>query len=169
MGRGTGLSGASVDLPIRKDTHMNTRTKFAALAVSASALFIASPAAAARGGNGEDASRPANFEPVLWADGELYGTNFNGNLPAPRKNNRQSFDDIYIIGNGVEGQRPVAEAAPGPDYNGGRWAVINVTWVNPDDAVELTSDDQIDELLESGALEASEAGVYFSCPLLPVK
>ncbi len=144
-----------------------TRLVVAGAAMTAVSLLGVSPALAQ--GNGDQASRPAIFEGVLWADGELYGTNLNGPLPAPKANNRQSFDDLYQVINGVEGQRPVAEAAPGPGYNGGRWAVVELTWTNGFEPVELTSSDQIDDYLASEALTAHETGDYFSCPLLPVK
>jgi hypothetical protein len=139
------------------------------LAAAMAATAIAAGPAAAKGGNGEQASRKAIFDGVLYADGELYGTNLNGNLPAPTDSNRHSYDDLYLVTNGVEGQKPVAEAAPGPGYNGGRWAVVELTWTNPMYAVELTSSAQVAMYLEAGKLTAAEAGVYFSCPLLPVK
>jgi hypothetical protein len=144
-----------------------TRLVVAGAAMTAVSLLGVSPALAQ--GNGDQASRPAIFDGVLWADGELYGTNLNGPLPAPNANNRQSFDDLYQVTNGVEGQRPVAEAAPGPGYNGGRWAVVALTWTDGFEPVELTSSAQVDHYLATGALTATEAGVYFSCPLLPVK
>ncbi len=144
-----------------------TRLVVAGAAMTAVTLLGVSPALAQ--GNGDLASRPAIFEGVLWADGELYGTNLNGPLPDPNANNRHSFDDLYMVTNGVEGQRPVAEAAPGPGYNGGRWAVVELTWTDPGDAMELTSSDQVDHYLASGALTSHGTGDYFSCPLLPVK
>lgn len=144
-----------------------TRLVAAGAAMTVVSLLGVSPALAQ--GNGSQASRPAIFEGVLWADGELFGTNLNGPLPAPKANNRQSFDDLYQVINGVEGQRPVAEAAPGPGYNGGRWAVVELTWTDPAQAVELTSGDQISHYLAAGAVTAHEVGLYFSCPLLPVK
>ena len=144
-----------------------TRLVVAGAAMTAVSLLGVSPALAQ--GNGDLASRPAIFECVLWADGELYGTNLNGLLPAPKANNRPSFDDLYPVTNGVEGQRPVAEAAPGPGYNGGRWAVVELTWTDDSEPVELTSSDQVDHYLDMGALTATETGLYFSCPLLPVK
>jgi len=133
----------------------------------AASLFGIMPAAAQ--GNGEEASRPAIFTPTLYADGEVWGTNLNGPLPAPNANNRHSFDDLYVATNGVDGQMPVAEAAPGSGYNGGRWAVVEVTWADPADAVLLTSSDQVQAYVDAGMLTTHEAGVYFSCPLLPVK
>jgi len=130
-------------------------------------LVGVSPALAQGNGNGDAASRPAMFTPSLYADGEVWGTNLNGPLPAPNANNRGSFDDLYVVTN--RDQLPVAEAAPGPGYNGGRWAVVEVTWVYPEDAVLLTSRDQVHKYLAAGKLTDKEIGVYFSCPLLPVK
>jgi hypothetical protein len=141
---------------------MQRRTRIAVgLAAALCSLALAAPASAA--GNGEQASRKAVFAGVIYADGDLYGTNLNAPLPAPTEANRSSYDDLYLIA----GQMPVAEAAPGPHYNGGRWAVVNLAWTDPSMAVELTSKAQIDQYLEIGALTATEAGVYFSCPLLP--
>ncbi len=144
-----------------------TRAVVVSTAFAAASLFAVAPASAES--NGDQASRPAIFEGALYADGALYGTNLNGALPAPNARNRHSFDDLYVATNGVEGQRPVAEAAPGRGYNGGRWAVVEVTWSDPSAAVELTSKADVDMYIEAGLLSAVEAGTYFSCPLLPVK
>ena len=57
-----------------------------------------------------------NFGPALYADGELWGTKFTATLPPANEHNEQSFDALFVILNGVDGQVPVAEAAPGnPD------------------------------------------------------
>ena len=148
---------------------MLSRTRLAVVGATMTAVSLLGVSPALAQGNGDQASRPAIFEGVLWADGELYGTNLNGTLPTPNANNRQSYDDLYQVTNGVAGQRPVAEAAPGPGYNGGRWAVITTTWVDPEDAVLLTSSDQVDDYVAAGKLTVAEARMYFSCPLLPVK
>lgn len=148
---------------------MLSRPKMVGAAAAMVAISFLGLAPAAAEGNGEQASRPAIFTPTLYADGEVYGTNLNGPLPAPNANNRHSFDDLYVATNGVEGQMPVAEAAPGPGYNGGRWAVVEVTWADGVEPVLLTSSDQVDAYVAAGKLTTHEAGVYFSCPLLPVK
>jgi hypothetical protein len=148
--------------------HRRTRSAAGVAAVLGTVVLFAAPAAA-QGGNGAQASRKAVFDGVIYADGVLYGTNPNGTLPAPTSASRQSYDDLYVVTNGVTGQLPVAEAAPGPGYNGGRWAVVQVTWADPALAVELRSSAQIQMYVEADALMATEAGVYFSCPLLPVK
>ncbi|MDH3296504.1 MAG: hypothetical protein OER95_19450 [Acidimicrobiia bacterium] len=139
----------------------------ASAAIVVATLLGLSPAAAQ--GNGDQASRRAMFTPTLYADGEVYGTNLNGPLPPPTAANRHSFDDLYLVTDDIEGQLPVAEAAPGPGYNGGRWAVVELTWADSAQAVVLTSSEQVQTYLDAGLLSAKEAGVYFSCPLLPVK
>jgi len=63
-----------------------------------------------------------DFNDHIFADGQAYGTKVVAMLPTPNGKNMQSFDKLFIITNGLEGQLPVAEAAPGnSDYNGGRW------------------------------------------------
>ncbi|HEX9260837.1 MAG TPA: hypothetical protein VF855_14960 [Acidimicrobiales bacterium] len=148
--------------------HRATRMTAGIAAALGTVALLAAPAAA-QGGNGAQASRKPVFDGVIYADGALYGTNGNGALPAPTDANRSSYDDLYLVTNGVTGQLPVAEAAPGPAYNGGRWAVVQLTWEDAAMAVELRSSAQVRMYLEAGALTATEAGVYFSCPLLPVK
>lgn len=114
-----------------------------------------------------------NFNPAIYADGEAWGTKGTASLPAPTDNTEQSFDKLFRFTNGVEGQLPVAEAAPGnPDYNGGRWHAYSVTWNNEADAVLLTSYADIiahaSELaITPGALD--DPANFFQCPLLPVK
>lgn len=109
-----------------------------------------------------------NFGEAIYADGEAWGTKGNATLPAPTENNQQSFDTLYVFTNGAEGQLAVSEAGPGnPEYNGGRWAVVNVTWDSPDDAVLITSQEQLMEHLDE--VTVVDAHTYFQCPLLPVK
>jgi hypothetical protein len=110
-----------------------------------------------------------NFSAGIYADDQVFGTKGNSDLPAPNENNRQSFDALIKFTNGVEGQLPVAEAAPGnPAYNGGRWIEYEVTWegVEP---VLLTSYTQVMHQIDIGNLSIIETGHYFQCPLLPVK
>jgi hypothetical protein len=145
---------------------MRPQRTLAGLALATTALLaVASPAMAA--GNGDQASRKPVFGPALYADGALYGTNLNAPLPAPTDATRHSYDVLYVFTNA--GQMPVAEAAPGPDYNGGRWIVHQVTWA--DDAVPttLTSDEAILAARDAGLLTITETDTAFSCPLLPVK
>jgi len=105
-----------------------------------------------------------NFGPAIYADGVAWGTKGNGDLPAPNDQNRQSFDGLYKFTNGVEGQLPVAEAAPtNPAYNGGRWIEYSVTFNGDPELV--TSYAQLQTL----DVTIVETGNYFQCPLLPVK
>jgi hypothetical protein len=114
-----------------------------------------------------------NFGPAIYADGEVWGTKGTASLPAPTENNVQSFDKLFSFTNGVQGQLPVAEAAPGnPDYNSGRWYAHSVTWINEADAVLLTS--YADIMAHAGELTITPGALdnpanFFQCPLLPVK
>lgn len=109
-----------------------------------------------------------NFGPAIYADDEVWGTKGTADLPAPTENNRQSFDGLFKFTNGVEGQLPVAEAAPGnPAYNSGRWIEYFATWhVEPE---LITSYAQLHDLVAAGDVTLVESGAYFQCPLLPVK
>jgi hypothetical protein len=110
-----------------------------------------------------------NFGPAIYGDDKAWGTKGTADLPAPTANNRHSFDGLFKFpGAEVEGQLPVAEAAPGnPAYNGGRWIEYNVTWVGTPELV--TSYAQLQALEQAGAVVITETGNYFQCPLLPVK
>ena len=145
------------------------RKHLTAAALSGAALLAtAAPALAA--GNGDAASRKAVFSPAIYAEGTAWGTNPNGDLPAPNDHNRHSYDDLFVFTNGADGQLPVAEAAPGtPGYNAGRWAVRMVTWAPSSTPTVLTDNDQVEMYLASGSLSVTETDNYFSCPLLPVK
>jgi hypothetical protein len=111
-----------------------------------------------------------NFGSAIYADGETWGTKGTADLPAPTENNRQSFDGLFKITNGVEGQLAVAEAAPtNPAYNGGRWIEYFVEFVDPADAVLVTSYAQLHALKMAGEVTIVETGNYFQCPLLPDK
>jgi len=108
-----------------------------------------------------------NFGAAIYADGMAYGTKGLGDLPAPNGHNQQSFDKLYAITNGVDGQLAVAEAAPGRGYNGGRWWLQLVTWkVDP---YLLTSEYDILAAEALGHLTIMPTESYFECPLLPVK
>lgn len=109
-----------------------------------------------------------NFGEAIYADGVAWGTKGTTDLPAPNAHNRQSFDGLFKFTNGVTGQLAVAEAAPGnPAYNGGRWIEYFVTFTGAPEMI--TSFDQLEPLIDSGAVTVVESGAYFQCPLLPVK
>ncbi len=109
-----------------------------------------------------------NFGEAIYADGQAWGTKGTADLPAPNAHNRQSFDGLYKITNGVEGQLAVAEAAPGnPAYNGGRWIEYMGSFTGT--PVLVTSFGQLQDLIDAGEISFTETGNYFQCPLLPVK
>lgn len=124
-----------------------------------------------------------SFDAALWADGELWATSGVTRIPAPRANNRQSFDALYVITNSnhTEGQLPVAEAAPrNPLFNGGRWFTHTVAWTPAgfeahDTVPLLTSRDDVLFYEGLGHLTITEGPppggppAYFECPLRPVK
>jgi hypothetical protein len=122
-----------------------------------------------------------NFGPVLYGDGEVWGTKAAATIPGPNGNNNQSFDKLFVIVNGASGQLPVAEAAPGnPAYNGGRWFTHTVMWTadgmaahDPLPVLMSYDDIQLHQSLGHLAIAAgSPTGgppSFFVCPLLPVK
>lgn len=113
-----------------------------------------------------------DFSAGVYADGEAWGTKATTSLPAPNGKNNHSYDKIFVVTNGAEGQLPVGEAAPGnSDYNGGRWWVHTATWIDdlPHPKVVLMSYDDVMFHYGLGHLIIEDAGVYFQCPLLPVK
>lgn len=121
------------------------------------------------------------FGGIIWADGSLWGSILTQNsLPAGAP--ADSWDKLFKFDlSGLSGQRPVAEAAPYEDtYNGGRWNVQIVTFTalgqsihDPDGDgkvnFELTSNEMVMHHAMLGHLTYAPAGVYFSCPLVPVK
>lgn len=147
--------------------------RFALLtALAALFMLISVPAVADKG-------KP-DFSPQLYADGEAWGTKVATALPAPSGNNAHSFDKVFVFTNGAGGQLPVGEAAPGPDFNGGRWVTWTATWTASGMAAHdplpvLTS--YADVMLHAGLghlalIKGSPPGgppAYFECPLLPVK
>ncbi len=151
--------------------------RFTLVAVlSALVLVIAAPAFANPG-------KPA-FTPQLFADGELFGTKGAAALPAPTDKNAHSFDKLFVIvnSNNADTQYPVAEAAPGPGFNGGRWATQTVEWTADGLAHHgvvpiLTSYDDVMIHYGLGHLTITQGSPggegappdYFECPLLPVK
>ncbi len=121
--------------------------------------------------------------PSLYGDGETWGTKGTTTLPAPREENRQSFDNLYVItnSNNPQGQLPVSEAAPGnTEYSGGRWFTHTVEWTAEGFQAHgivpvLKSDSDIDHHQSLGHLVITPGSfpdgppVYFQCPLLPTK
>lgn len=121
-----------------------------------------------------------DFGPALFGDGQVWGTKATTALPPPNGRNVRSFDKLFVIVNGPEGQLPVSEAAPGnPAYNGGRWFTHTAMWTAEGMAAHdplpiLTSyaDIQLHRDLGHLAIAPGSPGAapppYFDCPLLPM-
>jgi len=134
-------------------------------------VTMASTALADRAGHAPDA---------IWVHDEIYstiGTDTAFKSPPPH-----STDVIFSFADsGLMGQRSVAEYAPGdPEYNGGRWNVMVVTFTPlglaalDDDGdgyvdYEYTNAEDVLANAEMGLLTIEEPGVYFECPLLRSK
>lgn len=97
---------------------------------------------------------------AIYADGELFGT--IGLNPLPFNDNPHAFDMLFM----VPGQQAVAEAAPGPGYNGGRWLPVPVTWNTA--PYLLTSSDAVHDAAAAGdiTLGAPQYDGTFLCPLI---
>ena len=121
------------------------------------------------------ASRSAD---AIWVHDSLYGT--VGTDTAFKSPPPHSTDVIFsFMGSGLEGQRSVAVYAPGdPEYNGGRWHVMAVSFTDSGKALfdpdgdsevnmELTNAQDLLDAAEMGLLTISETNVRFECPLLP--
>lgn len=109
---------------------------------------------------------PTKIESLIWADGDQYGTILLGSLKA-KPQNAHSFDSLYVFPEGE--QAPVAEAAHGRDYNGGRWLPTPVTWADGVDPYVLTSEDAVQEAAAAGHVMIGMP-MYdgaFLCPLIP--
>ena len=157
------------------------------LFVAVLSMSIAVPAFADQPDNvgGGLGNKAPNFSQSVYGDGVAWGTKGTTTLPAPNEKNVQSFDKLFVITNGAEGQLPVSEAAPGnPMYNGGRWFTWTATWANnvPHEIPVLTSYDgdgfnsiKFHEDMGHLTLKPGSPGGpgappnYFQCPLLPVK
>jgi len=115
---------------------------------------------------------------AIWVHDSLYGTvATDTSFKSPPA---QSTDDIFsFMGSGLDGQHSVAVYAPGdPEYNGGRWNVMLVSYTDSGKACfedekdgkvdfELTNAEDLSAAAEMGYLTIAEAGVHFECPLLP--
>lgn len=123
-----------------------------------------------------------NFGPSVYANGVAWGTKGTTTIPAPNDHNLQSFDFLYVITNGPEGQLPVSDAAPRDSYyNGGRWFTHTAVW-NADGMAahdplpilrsyeELMVHYQLEHIdIFEGSPDPDMTPDYFQCPLLPVK
>jgi hypothetical protein len=141
---------------------MSVRRFFAALALVGSLLASAVPAFAA--------GASVTHMPVIWANGDLFGTvAVAGDLPAPTEANSHSYDAIYTFP-GLATQRSIAEAGPGdPGFNGGRWMVYQVSFTGGAPSQELTSLDELQPYIDSGQAQVSGPVRYFVCTLIKAK
>lgn len=99
---------------------------------------------------------------AIYADGQLFGTVLQGSLPY--NGHDASYDLLFE----VPGQQAVSEAGPGnPDYNGGRWLPVSVTWNS--DPYLLTSYDEVQAAAAAGDITLGEPDrdSAFLCPLIP--
>lgn len=149
---------------------MKTFTGFMMVALALTLTVAAARPALA--GNGAIRAQEA-----LWANGETYDTILTPtSFTSPPA---QSTDVLYNFGmSGLEGQRGVAESAPGdPDYNGGRWDVKMVVFTeqglgahDPDgDGIidfELTRAEEVLSHEQLGHIVIMDTDIYFECPLL---
>jgi len=122
--------------------------------------------------------RAVRVADAIWAHGELYDTVITPtNFISPPE---QSTDTIYsFMVSGLEGQRSVAEAAPGdPDFNGGRWKVVAATFTlqgiqvldaDHDGMIdyELTSAEELADQVAQGNIVLALANFYFERPMPP--
>lgn len=100
---------------------------------------------------------------LIYAGGELRGTILLGELPY--NGNDHSFDKLFLL----DGQNPVAEAAPGQGYNGGRWlpTPVEKTASFPDGLI-ITSYEELAAAAYDGFVVIGEPDTAnaFLCPLL---
>ena len=124
------------------------------------------------------AGRATKVADAIWVHDRLYATvatDTSFRTPPP-----QSTDIIFsFMDSGLTGQRSVAQYAPGdPQYNGGRWNVMLVTFTELGKSIhdvdgdgvadfELTNAEQVLHHAALGHLIVTEPGVYFECPLIP--
>lgn len=113
---------------------------------------------------------------AIWAHGKIYDTVATPtSFVSPPE---FTTDVIYsFMMSGLNGQRSVAEAAPGDrDYNGGRWSVKMVSFTDDgvaalgdgagNIAVEITSAEEVLDYEAAGYLVINDTGFYFECPML---
>ena len=129
---------------------MPARVKLFSLA----ALLVIGLASLALAGQG-----PPNFH--TYAHDRLY----NGILTPTELPDHGKFDDIYVLGPGLN---PVSDAAPGDQwYNGGRWEVHLVTFltISP---TQFTNAEQIVAAAGAGQIGIGPVVKRFECPLIPI-
>jgi hypothetical protein len=77
-----------------------------------------------------------------------------------------NFDTIYVLGGDLAN---VSESAPGDqNYNGGRWEVRPITWVNIS-PVQYTNAEDIVAAANAGDIVIGDVVKRFECPLIRKK
>jgi hypothetical protein len=115
---------------------------------------------------GTDDRATVRLEPAIYANDQLYGTVVTQNTDFSKAHPAQSLDTIYNF-RGV--QPSVADAAPGdPGFNGGRWAVMLVSWNAGTTPRLLTNADAVEAAIAAGELTAVGPVRYFVCTLIPL-
>ena len=120
------------------------------VAMAAAFVALAGPASAA-------ASKGS-----LFLDGAVVGTVVNsGAIP------NQGTDPFYMVTNGASGQLGIAGEGPGdPGYNGGSWAVFEVTFNSGVTPYLLTSDEAVMAAEDAGDVTVVRNGAAdFRCPV----
>lgn len=126
-------------------------------------------------------------DPAIWNEGTLYRTVLTPTDLPFHEQNAHSFDIIYSFVDkahgGLDGQRSVADAAPGdPGYNGGRWMVYEVNFTAAGRAVHDPDNDGVVNFeLQNSTMVLQHADVlghltispepvkYFVCPMIKIK
>lgn len=99
---------------------------------------------------------------AIWADGNLFGT-FGAASALPANAPANSFDQIFL----VPGQMPVAEAAPGVGFNGGRWLPTPVTWNTAGYLIESYAELMMAAEMGDITIGSANYDAAFLCPLIP--
>lgn len=149
---------------------MRSPVRWMVVLAGAAAPLLLSPSTARAGG-------ATRVDDALWANGALWGTVLTPT--SFRSPPDHSLDLLYNFDmSGLQGQRSVAESAPGdPTYDGGRWWVQMVVFTEAGKAVhdpdgdgvvnfELTSGQQVLQHAALGHLEILSTSTFFECPLL---
>lgn len=124
------------------------------------------------------AAKAGHAPDAIWVHDAIYST--IGTDTAFKSPPDQSTDIIFsFAGSGLTGQRSVAVYAPGdPEYNGGRWHVMAVSFTDSGKALfdsdndgnvnmELTNAEDLMTAAEMGYITITDTPVRFECPLLP--
>jgi hypothetical protein len=91
------------------------------------------------------------------------------NYSAALAKSLSSASFIYLPMNGkFAGHGAVFGSQPGEDDYTPLWREVQVSWVDPTQAVALGSDDQIKDLAKAGKVRMKMTGVVLNCPIIKV-